>query len=92
MQLVAVVLDNMSLSYIDRSGIKAQVKHSFSAAVLFFKVILSDLHSQGLPTNCKIIILLRMSQRSESSEYQAPQPRGLALERGAPGALGFEIG
>ena len=47
MQLVAVVLDNMSLRYID-SGIKSQVKHSFSAAVLFFKVILSDLRSQGL--------------------------------------------
>ena len=45
MQLVAVVLANMCLNYTDRSGIKSQVKHSFSVAVLFFKVILSDLNS-----------------------------------------------
>lgn len=48
MQLVAVVLDNMCLNYIDRSGIRSQVKDSFSVAILFFKVILSDLNSQRL--------------------------------------------
>ena len=58
MQLVAVVLANMCLNYTDRSGIKSQVKHSFSVAVLFFKVILSDLNSQRLRWELPLLYIL----------------------------------